>query len=97
VLLEAGADGAEVLEFVEEAFDQVAVAVEKSTEGRDANRLDAIVECGTNMSTTAVAEKLEPVIGVPILGINATLFWYALRENGFDSALRGAGRLLRER
>jgi len=58
--------------------------------------LDAIVQCGTNMSLIDVSEKLEPVIGIPILGINAVTFWYALRENGFEGALVGAGRLLQE-
>jgi maleate isomerase len=62
----------------------------------DANWLDAVVQCGTNMSLIDVTEKLEPKIGIPMLGINAVLFWYALRENGIDSVLRGAGRLLRE-
>ncbi|HYO64025.1 MAG TPA: hypothetical protein VER08_10375 [Pyrinomonadaceae bacterium] len=60
------------------------------------NRLDAVVQCGTNMSLIDVGEKLEPVIGIPILGINAVTFWYALRENGFEGALAGGGRLLRE-
>ncbi len=62
----------------------------------DENRLDAVVQCGTNMSLIDVTEKLEPVIGIPILGINAVTFWFALRENGFESALVGAGRLLQE-
>ena len=62
----------------------------------DKNNLDAVVQCGTNMSLTDVTERLEPVIGIPILGINAVTFWYALRENGFDGALAGGGRLLRE-
>ncbi len=60
------------------------------------NRLDAIVQCGTNMSLIDVCEKLEPIIGIPILGINAVTFWYALRENGFTSPLVGGGRLLQE-
>ncbi len=60
------------------------------------NRLDAIVQCGTNMSMTAVAEKVEPKIGIPILGINATLLWYALRESGITARAHHAGRLLRE-
>ena len=60
------------------------------------NKLDAVVQCGTNMSFMDVAEKLEPVVEIPILGINAVTFWYALRENGFEGALVGAGRLLRE-
>jgi maleate isomerase len=61
-----------------------------------ANRLDAVVQCGTNMSMVAVAERLEPRIGIPILGINATLLWYALRETGLTAPARHAGRLLRE-
>jgi maleate isomerase len=60
------------------------------------NRLDAVVQCGTNMSMTAVAEKLEPQLGIPIFGINATILWYALRENGFTTPVLHAGRLLRE-
>ena len=61
-----------------------------------ANQLDAVVQCGTNMSLIDVSEKLEHVVGIPILGINAVTFWYALRENGFEGPLTGAGRLLRE-
>jgi len=61
-----------------------------------ANNLDAVVQCGTNMSLINVSEKLEPVVGMPILGINAVTFWYALRENGFAMPLTRAGRLLRE-
>lgn len=61
-----------------------------------ANRLDAIVQCGSNMSLAEVAERLEPVVGMPILGINATVFWHALRENGIVGPQQGAGRLLRE-
>ncbi|MBM4261267.1 MAG: hypothetical protein FJ145_07470 [Deltaproteobacteria bacterium] len=60
------------------------------------NNLDAVVQCGTNMSLIDVTEKLEPVVGIPILGINPVTFWYALRENGFDEALLGGGRLLQE-
>lgn len=60
------------------------------------NKLDAIVQCGTNMSLLDVTERLEPVLGIPILGINAVTFWYALRENGFTEPLNGGGRLLRE-
>jgi maleate isomerase len=62
----------------------------------DENRLDAIVQCGTNMSLLGVTERLESVIGIPILGVNAVLFWYALRENGIDAPLVGGGRLLSE-
>jgi maleate isomerase len=62
----------------------------------ETNELDAVVQCGTNMSLINVSEKLEPILGIPILGINATTFWFALRENGFDNPLDGGGRLLRD-
>ncbi len=60
------------------------------------NKLDAIVQLGTNMSMINVTEKLEKKIGIPILGINAVTFWYALRENGFNKPLNKCGRLLKE-
>jgi maleate isomerase len=60
------------------------------------NNLDAIVQCGTNMSLINVCEKLEPIIDIPILGVNAVIFWYALRENGFTGTLVGGGKLLRD-
>lgn len=63
---------------------------------RPEHRLDAIVQCGTNMSLSAVSERLEPRLGIPVLGINAVTFWYALRENGFNAPLQGGGMLLSE-
>lgn len=60
------------------------------------HRLDAVVQCGTNMSMVAVTERLEARIGMPIVGINATLLWYALRESGIQTPVHHAGRLLRE-
>ena len=60
------------------------------------NRLDAVVQCGTNMSLIDVSERIEPKVGIPILGINAVTLWYALRELGFSQPLVGGGRLLRE-
>lgn len=61
-----------------------------------ANRLDAVVQCGTNLSLSQVTERVEPLIGIPILGINATTFWHALRQQGFTAPVQRAGRLLRE-
>lgn len=63
---------------------------------RPEHRLDAVVQCGTNLSFSRVAERLEPRLGIPLLGINATLLWHALRETGIAAPLDGGGRLLRE-
>jgi maleate isomerase len=58
--------------------------------------VDAIAICGTNLASLALAEKLEPELGIPIVGINSALLWYALRENGITAPLLGASRLLRD-
>jgi maleate isomerase len=60
------------------------------------NKLDAVVQVGTNMSLSQVSEKLEPELGIPVLGINAVMLWYALRENGFAAPIARAGMLLRD-
>jgi maleate isomerase len=60
------------------------------------NRLDAVVQCGTNMSVLALTEKLEPKLGIPILGINSVLLWHALRETAITSRAHGAGMLMRD-
>ncbi len=56
--------------------------------------VDAVVQCGTNMSLIDVAERLEPRLGIPIISINAALLWHALRANGISAALAGGGILL---
>jgi len=59
--------------------------------------VDAVIQCGTNLpGVSSLAEKLETELGLPIIGVNAALLWYALRENGFNKPLVGCGRLLRE-
>ncbi len=61
------------------------------------NRLDAVVQCGTNMSFIDVAERLEPRLELPLLGINAVTFWHALRQSGIHAPLQRGSWLLRER
>lgn len=62
----------------------------------DGHRMDAVVQCGTNMSVLDVAERLEPQIGIPILGINPVTLWHALRARGITEPLARGGRLTRE-
>jgi len=62
----------------------------------EGHAVDAVVQCGTNMSLIQVVERVEPLIGVPIMGINAVLLWHALRETGIREPIHGGGRLLRE-
>ncbi|PKG37177.1 maleate cis-trans isomerase family protein [Psychromonas sp. Urea-02u-13] len=60
------------------------------------NGLDAVVQCGTNMSFINVAERLEPIVGVPILSINAVVLWHALRVNGISDKLINSTRIFRD-
>ncbi len=57
--------------------------------------LDAIVQCGTNLASVQLAEKLKPELDLPLIGVNAALLWYSLRELGFDQPLQQATRLFR--
>jgi len=58
--------------------------------------VEAIVQCGTNLSMVRLADRLETEIGIPIIAINAATLWFALRENNIDTKMDGATRLLRE-
>lgn len=58
--------------------------------------VEAVVVCGSNLSSLTVAEALEPRLKIPIIGINAALLWYALRELGIETLLEKASALLKQ-
>jgi len=58
--------------------------------------VDAIVQCGTNLSMVRLADEAERRLGKPVIAINAATWWLALRSNGIHDTLTGVGRLLRE-
>ena len=58
--------------------------------------VDALVQCGTNLSMVRLADEAERWLGKPVIAINAATWWMALRENGIEDRVQGAGRLLRE-
>lgn len=87
-----GSDLSHLAHLPDDAKEQAVIEV-LATPG---NRIDAVVQCGTGMSMMNVIDRLEARTGVPIVAINPTTLWYALRENGFTRPLLGAGRLLRE-
>mmetsp|Transcript_131197 Transcript_131197/g.261840 ORF Transcript_131197/g.261840 Transcript_131197/m.261840 type:complete len:575 (-) Transcript_131197:20-1744(-) len=62
----------------------------------DGPDIEAIVQCGTNLSMISVSEKLEKELGKPVIAINAATLWFALRENGFTEPIPNCTRLLRE-
>ena len=58
--------------------------------------VDAIVQCGTNLCMTELADEAERWLGKPVIAINAATWWMALRDNGIEDKLHGYGSLLRE-
>jgi maleate isomerase len=58
--------------------------------------VDAIVQCGTNLSMVRLADEAERWLHKPVIAINAATWWMALRENGIEDRLHGFGSLLRE-
>jgi len=58
--------------------------------------VDAIVQCGTNLCMTELADEAERWLDKPVIAINAATWWMALRDNGIEDQLHGYGTLLRE-
>ncbi|MCD4524387.1 hypothetical protein [Nocardioides sp. cx-173] len=58
--------------------------------------VDAIVQCGTNLCMTELADEAERWLGKPVIAINAATWWMALRDNGIEDRIHGYGSLLRE-
>jgi maleate isomerase len=65
----------------------------KSVDGDD---VDAIVQCGTNLSTVDLFPTLEHVLEKPLIPINVATVWHALRACGIQDRVTGKGRLLEE-
>ncbi|WP_216908702.1 maleate cis-trans isomerase family protein [Nocardia noduli] len=62
----------------------------------DGEDIDAIVQCGTNLSMVGLADEAERWLGKPVIAINAATWWMALRDNGIPDRIEGAGTLLRD-
>jgi maleate isomerase len=62
----------------------------------DGDDVDAIVQCGTNLSTVDIFPTLELWLEKPMLPINVATIWHALRACGVNDQITGKGRLLEE-
>lgn len=76
----------------ETSIQQVLEAV-REVDGDD---VDAIVQCGTNLSTVDLFPTLEHSLEKPLIPINVATVWHALRACGIDDKVIGKGRLLEE-
>lgn len=73
-------------------FSQVFEAVELI----DHDSVDAIVQVGTNLSTSDIFPTLEQKLGKPVIPINVATVWHALRHSGVQDRFDGLGRLFEE-
>ncbi len=62
----------------------------------DGDDVDAIVQVGTNLSTSDQFPTLEHWLGKPCIPINVATVWHALRAVGVKDKVTGKGRLLEE-
>ncbi|MDX3806571.1 MAG: Asp/Glu racemase [Bosea sp. (in: a-proteobacteria)] len=58
--------------------------------------VDAILQCGTNLSMVALAAQAESRLGKPVIAINTALYWHALRQSGINDEIQGFGSLFRK-
>lgn len=78
---------------IAETSIQEVLAAVREVDGDD---VDAIVQCGTNLSTVDLFPTLEHVLEKPLIPINVATIWHALRACGIDDKITGKGRLLEE-
>lgn len=62
----------------------------------DGDDVDAIIQCGTNISAMRAAAAAELWLGKPVIAINTATYWHALRACGIEDRIEGLGRLLAE-
>lgn len=60
----------------------------------DGDDVDAIVQCGTNLSMIRLAAAAELFLGKPVIAINTATYWHALRAAGIPDRTAGFGSLM---
>ncbi len=60
----------------------------------DSDDVDALVQVGTNLSMVRLAAAAELWLGKPVIAINVSTYWQALRQAGIKDRMHGFGRLL---
>ena len=56
--------------------------------------VDAIIQAGTDLAVTDIADQAERWLGIPVIAINAATYWWALRRCGIADQIKGRGMLL---
>ena len=88
----AGLNRPSATAIAETSIKQVVDAV-KAIDGDD---VDAIIQCGTNLSCVDLFPTLEHWLEKPLIPINVATIWHALRACGIKDQVIGKGRLMEE-
>ena len=62
----------------------------------DGDDVDAVIQVGTNLSTSGIFPTVEKWLGKPVLPINVATVWHALRSCGINDRFDNRGRLFEE-
>ena len=62
----------------------------------DSDDIDAIIQVGTNLSTSGIFPTIEKMLNKPVLPINVATVWHALRTCGIADQYDNRGRLFEE-
>ena len=57
---------------------------------------EAVVQVGTDLVMTRLADEAERWLGRPVLAVNAAMLWHALRAHNIQDRLVGLGSILRK-
>jgi maleate isomerase len=60
----------------------------------DSDKVDTIVQVGTNLAMARLAAAAAPWLGKPVIAINTAIYWHALRSAGIEDKVPGWGPLL---
>lgn len=76
--------------------EQTPETIRDTFKALDGDDVDALIQCGTNVSAMRIAAAAELWLGKPVIAINTATYWHALRANGVMDRKEGFGRLLEE-
>lgn len=71
-------------------------ALRQAVKAVDGPEAEAIIQFGANLAFSGVALEAEKWLGKPVLAVNPTTYWHALRGHGIADRLQGFGRLFAE-
>ena len=57
---------------------------------------EALVQVGTDLVMTRLADEAERWLAKPVFSVNATMLWHALRASNIEDRLFGLGSILRD-